>query len=187
LSDNPTAEPPAYHLWLKPGGAASDLLSKTIVRLSRELRTPVFEPHVTLAGPLEGSEQKLIERADRLGALLAPFEIVLDEPRHGPDYFRCMFMRAEPGIALMHANATAARVFSLPDRPYMPHVSLVYGSLNQEERQRVVSTLPGDLRLSFTATGFDLIRSDSPEPKDWHSVCSRSFGRQGAVTLSRED
>jgi 2'-5' RNA ligase len=162
----------AYHLWIKPSGPPYELLSRTINRIAEEWHAPVFDPHVTLAGPLDGSERELIERCDTLQMLLSPFRIVLDKPLHGPDYFRCVYMRAEPDAAIMSANDAARRVFNLPHRPFMPHVSLVYGSFTETQRQRIVSVLPPDLCLSFTAESFDLIGADSPDPKDWHTLRS---------------
>jgi 2'-5' RNA ligase len=170
------SETASYHLWLKPSGPSDDLLSRTIRRLAEELHAPVFAPHITLAGPLNGSEQELIERCDSLQRLLSPFEVVLDVPLHGPDYFRCVFMRADADAAIVRAHETARRVFRLPDRPFMPHLSLVYGNYTEAERQHIVSGLPPELRLTFRADSFDLILSTSLDPKDWRSVCSRRLG-----------
>ena len=172
MADNVSGQLPAYHLWLKPSGPSYELLSRTIIRLARELHAPVFDPHITLAGPLEGAEQELVDKCEHLQRVLGPFPIVLDEPLHGPDYFRCIFMRAVPDSAIMRANLTARTVFDLSEAPYMPHLSLVYGTFPKSERQLIVSTLPRDLRLSFMAQGFDLIRSNSSDPKDWHTVHS---------------
>jgi len=85
-------------------------------------------------------------------------------------------MRAKPSVELMRAHEMARQVFHLPKDSYMPHLSLVYGTYSEHERQRVVSTLSPDLRLSFTARSFELIRSDSPDPADWHTVHALSFG-----------
>jgi hypothetical protein len=87
--------PATYHLWLKPSGAQFELLSWTIAELARELGSPVFEPHVTLAGPLHGSEQDHLRNSERLASQLSAFEIALSEPSHGPEHFRCVFMRVE--------------------------------------------------------------------------------------------
>jgi 2'-5' RNA ligase len=165
----------AYHLWIKPSGSSYELLRRTIKRLAEEWQAPVFEPHVTLAGPLDGSERELMERCDTLQRSLSPFRITLDKPLHGPDYFRCVYMLARPDAAIMSANETARTVFNLPDRPFMPHVSLVYGAFTEHQRQRIVEGLSPDLAVSFTAESFDLIGSDSPDPGDWHTLRSMTL------------
>jgi 2'-5' RNA ligase len=151
------------------------VLADTIARLALDLGGPVFDPHVTLAGPLNGSEPELFERGERLQTLLSPFRIVLDEPHHGSEYFRCVYMRAVPDAAITHANELARRVFDLPERSFMPHLSLLYGNYPADERQRIVDGLPDDLRLTFVADTFDLIVLNSLEPKDWVSVRSWRF------------
>ena len=159
-----------YHLWLRPAGAAYELLGRTIASLARELGGPVFEPHVTLAGPLHGSEQQLLADCQRLSSQLPPFEIVLGQPSHGPDYFRCVFLLVEPTAAIVRANALAKQLFGLPEDSYMPHLSLVYGTYPESERLRVIGALPPGLRLAFTPGPVDLMRSTSDDPRDWHIV-----------------
>ena len=161
-----------YHLWLKPSGPPYELLSRTIAELARELGSPVFEPHVTLAGPLHGSEQDHLRNSERLVSQLSSFEIVLSEPSHGPEHFRCVFMRVEPTPTIMRANALAKTAFDLPGDSYTPHLSLVYGTFPEAERRRVLSTLSDSLRLTFPARSVDLIRATSDDPRDWHTVTS---------------
>ena len=166
---------PAYYLWLKPSGRANDLLADTIVRLARENGGPIFDPHVTLAGPIERSEDEIFEMCERFRTRLSRFRIVLDEPLHRPEYFRCVFMRAVPDAPIVRANEVSRQVFELPERPFMPHLSLLYGNHPTDERQRIVNGLPGELRLSFVADTFDLILLNGPEPKDWQTVRSWRF------------
>jgi hypothetical protein len=171
---------PTYHLWLKPSGAPYDLLSSTIAELGRELGTPVFEPHVTLAGPLHGSEQDHLRNSERLASQLSTFEIVLREPSHGPEHFRCVFMLVEPLPTIMRANALAKSTFDLPDDLFTPHLSLVYATFPEAERRRVVSTLSDNLRLTFAAQSVDLIRATSDDPRDWQTVTSVALRRAQA-------
>ena len=161
-----------YHLWLKPSGTPHDLLSSTIAELARELGSPVFEPHVTLAGPLHGSEADHVRNLERLAHQLSYCDIVLSEPSHSPEHFRCVFMRVEPTRTIMHANALAKATFDLPEKPYTPHLSLVYGTFPEAERLRVLSTLSDSLRFTFPARSVDLIRAASGDPRDWHIVTS---------------
>jgi hypothetical protein len=58
-----------YHLWLKPTGASYEVLAELVGDLAKKLSAPVFEPHVTLLGHLDGSERDYIQRARKLGAI----------------------------------------------------------------------------------------------------------------------
>jgi 2'-5' RNA ligase len=161
---------PSYHLWVKPMGAAYALLAETIHTLARELDTPPFEPHVTLLASLQGSEADHRQRAERLSRLLRPARFVLTEPAYLDEHFRCLFMLVEQTQEVMGYHASALGVFGRPKEEYMPHVSLVYGSLPESRKKDVIARLPAEIRSSFDVTSLVLLKADSPSPKDWHEL-----------------
>ena len=57
---------PTYHYWFKPSGQAYEILSRTIRDLARELDAPVFEPHISLIGNLDGTEGNLLKEPESL-------------------------------------------------------------------------------------------------------------------------
>lgn len=161
---------PSYHLWLKPADSAYDLLVETIRQLARELGAPVFEPHITLLGHLEGSEQDHIARTRQLARELQPFQVVLTEPSYQNEYFQCLFMRVQQTPAVMNPNALARRVFRQPGEAYMPHLSLVYGLYPEARKKQVIARLRPDVRTSFEVSDVYLIKADSGDPEDWHEI-----------------
>jgi hypothetical protein len=158
---------PTYHLWLKPAGSAYDLLAQTIRNLAHELGGPVFEPHVTLLGHLDGTEQEHIERTHQLARKLRPFQVVLTEPSYRDKYFQCVFMYVEQTPAVMNAHALARKVFRHMIESYMPHLSLVYGFYPEPTKKEVIAKLDSSLRTAFEASDVYLIKADSDDPKDW--------------------
>ena len=56
----------SYYLWFKPSGMAYDILARTIRELAKQLGGPVFEPHVSLIGSLEGTEEELAQQTERI-------------------------------------------------------------------------------------------------------------------------
>jgi hypothetical protein len=162
-------------LWLKPSGAAYDVLTRTIRNLARKLDAPVFEAHVTLLGELKGSEDEQVRRGAALARQLRPFQIRLTEPSYGDTYFQCVFMLVEETPALMSANTLASSVFGRAGTSYLPHVSLVYGRWPQARRQEIMSQLPPDLQTSFQATTLHLIEAASSNPKNWREIAAWSF------------
>jgi 2'-5' RNA ligase len=161
---------PSYHLWLKPAGATYDVLDRTIRRLAAVLDAPVFAPHVTLLARLTGTEREHIRRTEELARRLQPVEIVLTEPAWGERYFQCVFILVEETGAVRQANALAQQVFERGADPYMPHLSLVYGSYSEARKREVVARLPAELRTAFVASAVYLIRADSDDPADWHEI-----------------
>ena len=166
---------PTYHLWLKPSGTAYEVLAGTIQRLARELGVPAFEPHVTLLAYLDGSEREHRLRTAELAERLAPCECVLTKAAYLDEHFRCLFMLVDPTPVIMSCHAMAAQAFGKAAEPYMPHVSLVYGSFPESRKLEIIRTLPPEVRTSFLVKSVTLIRSDSMEPRDWHEIAEYPF------------
>jgi 2'-5' RNA ligase len=167
---------PTYHLWLKPQGAAYELLVETIGELAHELNAPAFEPHITLLGHLDGTGQEHIRRTQQLARALQPFQVDLTEPSYRSEYFQCVFMCVDQTPPVMDANALARRVFQHASKIYMPHLSLVYGLYPETTKKRVIARLRPDLRTSFEVTDVYLIKADSDDPKDWHEILTARVG-----------
>ena len=160
-----------YHLWLKPSGEAYDILATTIQELAGKLKTPIFEPHITLLSPLSGTEEEHDHRTKQLAQQLHPLVITLTEPAYRDEYFQCVFMKALETPSLMEAHAQAKRVFShAGGAVYRPHASLLYGLYPAELKQKLIAALSPTLRMTFGATTVYLIRSESDDPKDWHNL-----------------
>jgi 2'-5' RNA ligase len=166
----------SYHLWLKPSGAPYDVLAEAIRELARELAAPVFEPHVTLLGHLEGREDDHRRRTELLARELSPFPIVLTDAAYGDVYFQCLFLRVQQSSAVMDAYARACLAFDRPHGAYMPHLSLAYGVYPDARKRAIMAGLPPALRTSFAASAVYLIKAASEDPKDWHEVLDVSFG-----------
>lgn len=161
---------PTYHYWFKPSGEAYVILSRTIRDLARELDAPVFEPHISLIGNLDGTEEELIAKTKDLAGRLKPFTAVLTKPSYRDTHFQCLYMRVERTTRLMNAFAIANNFFHKPHQEFMPHVSLVYGSYPEARKKLVMEGLPADVRTSFDVTGLLLVRAASPDPKDWDEI-----------------
>jgi hypothetical protein len=162
----------SYHLWFNPSGAAYAILAATISRLAEELGGPAFEPHITLIGSLEGTEEELIKKTQELAQQLEPFQAVLTEPSYRDSHFQSLFMLVEQTRSIMEAHAIATNFFHKPHQAFMPHVSLVYGSHPESRKRLIIGRLPPDVRTCFDITTLYLIRADSPDPKDWHEIAA---------------
>jgi cyclic phosphodiesterase-like protein len=168
--DTKRLSPPTYHFWFKPSGDAYNVLARTIRDLSQELNAPIFEPHISLIGNLDGTEEYLIRKTEELAHQLEPFKAILTEASHRDTHFQCLFMLVDKTPRLMTAHAVASDFFSKPDQDFMPHVSLVYGSYPESRKKLIIDNLPTDIRTSFEVTMLYLIRAESPDPKDWHEI-----------------
>jgi 2'-5' RNA ligase len=167
-----------YFLWLEPTGKTHELLATTIAHLSQEHGGPLFDPHVTLLGDIAGQEGKLILTTEKLALALSPFNLTLTVPAFQDQYFRCVFMRVEKTSTLLEAHSLARKVFHKEGAPpYMPHLSLLYGSYPRSLKEQIIGTVPTSLSVQFTASAVTLFRVEGNNLKGWRKV--QTFGFTG--------
>ncbi len=150
-----------FSLWLMPDGESLGRLTTVVGRLAARLGTPAFAPHVTLLAGLAGEEADLVARAEALATRLARLGVELAEVEGRDEYFRCLYVRAEPAASLRARHGRAAAAFGVPpDRDFLPHLSLVYGRLSADEKQRIAESIESDLPVSFEATTLEVWRTE---------------------------
>jgi Cyclic phosphodiesterase-like protein len=154
-------------LWLMPDGPSSERLAALISALALRLGTPVFVPHVTLLHGLAREERELLARTDALSKQLAGQPVSLGPLDSRDEYFRCLYLRAEPAEWFRATHARAAQAFDLsPDPEHLPHLSLVYGRLDGAEKERIASSLVAELPISIELTAIEVWRTVGPVG-DW--------------------
>jgi 2'-5' RNA ligase len=154
-------------LWLMPEGGVGDRLRVLIGDLARRHRTPSFLPHLTLLAGIPGPEEAALSRAAGLARGLSPIAIRLREVETVDEYFRCVFVRAEPTEALKGAHILARAAFAgVAPTPFLPHLSLLYGRLESSERAAVVRELGGTLEVEFEASRLHVFHTEGP-PRAW--------------------
>jgi 2'-5' RNA ligase len=168
-------------IWLSPEEEEADLLRPLIRDLARELGTPAFEPHVTLLPGLLGSQETIVRTAGQLlTADLETMRVPLGPPRAGPPPFRCLYLPVVLTFRLVHAHAVLRQAFALgDDRPFDPHLSLVYGRLDDEPGRRLAEEIaqkaPSRLRLG----ALEVVRTEGPVAT-WQSVARFPLPRPSA-------
>lgn len=164
-----------YSIWLIPDGKARDILNSIINKFSKKYNSPYFQPHVTLIGEIEESENLIIEKACLLAQELYEFEIKLESYGQTEDYFRSLFLEAHKGRFILEANNKAREIFKVADKQqFLPHLSLIYGNLSNEAKEGMISEIKDSLPISFNVNKLH-ITSTLGEPKDWRIIKEISF------------
>jgi len=157
-------------LWLMPEGEARVRLARLIARLSARFSTPPFPPHVTLLPGIRGREDDLLAASAALAASLRPFPVRLRGVEGRDEPFRCLFVPAVPDEPLVSAHAAASRGFGRePDPAFLPHLSLVYGTLPPETKWPLAMELGPAVPGSIEATRLHVWRTEGPVG-DWREV-----------------
>jgi 2'-5' RNA ligase len=168
-------KPPHYSLWLMPKGVVRRRLAEAIRDLSGKYSSPAFEPHVTLAGSIVGPAREVESKIKDLARTIAPFTVRLTTAAGLEEYFRCLFIRVAQTHPIMSANKAAREIFRLPKRPaFVPHLSLLYGSLPSKEKERIIASLDRRFELEFKASALHLYLIKR-EPAAWRRVASHGL------------
>jgi 2'-5' RNA ligase len=163
-------------LWLIPPDDLATELSSIIARLSDRFSTPRFQPHVTFISRLSGSADGMRSRTADLATRLRPFDVYLTTLGYTNDYFRALFIAVDQTEPLMEAQATARRLFKQSsDQPYQPHLSLLYGHLDNSIKEAIIAEIGRDFRRTFRVTHLYLVSSEG-EPAEWRHLGEFSLG-----------
>lgn len=154
-----------------------DQLVGTITELSQQYGGPLFEPHVTLLGEVEGPETEVMQKARNLAQGLRPFHIRLTTPAYQEHYFRALYLLAEETPSLLDAY-TQARVYFAKSSSFhfQPHLSLLYGTYSLALKEEVIVRLRLPLPCQFEVSTLHLIHASSRDPRDWSHDQTLSFG-----------
>lgn len=126
--------------WLVPAaGPVREGLAGVITRLAAEHGGPVFAPHVTMNGSVDAEPDAAARVLERLVAEVPPFEVTLPGFGYEPEFFRSLYLRAEPSAQLTALHEAAQRAWGLTGPPYRPHLSLLYARDLPEERKPAIA------------------------------------------------
>lgn len=165
-----------YSLWFMPPGELCDELRGIIRRLSARYGAPEFLPHVTLLGGFVGSPRGVIRKSATVAASLRSITIRLGRIGFRDEYFRCLFAHAALTPALRKANLAARHTFGHErERPFMPHLSLLYGEFPRSLKEQVIAEIGPQLDVQFNVRSLHLYRTQN-EPMHWQRVARFGLG-----------
>lgn len=165
---------PTYSLWLEPGGDIGYKLKEQIQELSQKYETPEFSPHLTLLGSLEGSETELTSLVNTLASSTRAFTVHLTKAGYRDRFYQSLFIYAEKSSELMTLRSTAAGLFEVAEDDFMPHLSLMYGDISQNEKQRILNLIGREFYIRFEAKHLALIQT-AGTPEHWERIHTAVF------------
>jgi 2'-5' RNA ligase len=170
-----------FSLWLMPPNNISRRLKPFVLRLSKRFASPVFEPHVTLLGRLEGTEAEFRSKASILASRLTPIRIELEEMGYLDEYFRCLFIRVARSRDLLAAYRTAVEIVGIDNQSeFMPHLSLLYADLDNDAKLRAIQDIGTSSQGCFQARCIHLY-STTGSPEKWYCVGQFALGKRDVV------
>ena len=157
-----------HTLWLVPTGKAYDKFSNLIKKLAGENNAPVFQPHVTLLGDFMQPEEECIRLTKQVVHGQKPFTINMGEIGYEDFYFRTLFLRAEKTEPLLTLHNRSKEIFKMDIPPYMPHLSLLYGTFPVEIKKKIIKEIERDQSCQFEINSVYLVKGGAVE--DWRII-----------------
>jgi hypothetical protein len=153
-----------------PGGVARRRLESLVASFAARLGSSPFPPHLTLLPGIDGRSESVAAIARALATRLRPLTVRLESIEGSEEHFRCLIAVAVLDDPLREAHGAAARAFARePDPSFLPHVSLVYGSLAPESKRALAAEAAPAAAIEFRAERLHVWRTEGPV-EDWREL-----------------
>jgi hypothetical protein len=157
-------------LWLVPDGPEAQAITALIGELSARFGTPPFPPHVTLLAGLAADPETAVATGRELAGQLRDFSVRFEGLEHSADYFRALVVRIVPDLPILDARRRAQAAFPLaPVAPFLPHLSLLYGSLPVETRRHLAAEARESAPSAIVLRSLDVVATEGT-PAEWRRL-----------------
>ncbi|OAY78029.1 Cyclic phosphodiesterase [Ananas comosus] len=178
MATQPTAAAgEVYSVWALPPEDVRGRLKRLMATLRSEFGGPAFDPHITVVGATRLHPAAAVEMLRSAAAALSPYPARVASVASGGFFYQCVYLLIDPSPEVVEASAHCCRHFGYQSStPYMPHLSLLYGDLTDEEKERArrrVEELDKEIRgLSFQISELALYKTDTEDKslESWEKV-----------------
>jgi 2'-5' RNA ligase len=149
-----------YSIWLIPDKDTYDNLSRIIKNFAGLTSSISFEPHVTLIGNSEFSEEQFLDALDQLANQVTSFEVDANPVSTDEYFFKSIFIPIEKNKELMAARRTVRKFLGIKKtEKYEPHLSLVYGNVDSKLKLELIRNLTAPLPTRLTLDKVALVKT----------------------------
>lgn len=166
-----------YSVWALPPDDVTERLKKLMVGLRSEFGGPEFEPHVTAVGAISLTEDDARYKLKKACEGLKSYNATVEKVATGTFFYQCVFLLLHPTTEVMETGAHCWNHFGYKSStPYMPHLSILYGDLTDEEKKKAqekANALDQTVEsLSFPIVRLALYKTDTEDKtlKSWEKV-----------------
>ena len=153
-------------IWLIPQDPELGRLRFLIRRIADISGGPVFEPHITILADIPLAPSEVVScSASHFGAL-PELELTVGELATGTEYFKSLYLLAEPSPLLAKVHDLASR--HLPSKAcgdkFEPHVSLAYGNQPYRKHPQLIQIAKEPIPLRLRFSGISIVHAGKPVP-----------------------
>ncbi|KAG8086113.1 hypothetical protein GUJ93_ZPchr0010g10511 [Zizania palustris] len=157
-----------YSVWAIPPEPVRERLRGIMGGLRAAHGGPAFEPHATVVGAIRLRRSAAIEALRTAAAGIRPYTARVAGVACGDFFYQCVYLLLEPNPEVVEASDHCCGHFGYHrSTPYMPHVSLLYGDLTDEEKEvarNKVEEMDKEISgLQFEISKLALYRTDTQD------------------------
>ncbi|KAK7400205.1 hypothetical protein VNO78_11405 [Psophocarpus tetragonolobus] len=173
-----------FSVWAIPPEEVGGRCAKVMSGLRSEFGGPQFEPHITVVGAMKLRPEEALARLESACKALRPFQVTVDGVSTGSFFYQCVYLRLRPDPHLLETSAHCCTHFGYTNSaPYMPHLSLLYGDLSDEAKQKAqerANAIDHALALAgftFQITRLALYKTDTEDKtlKSWEKFAESTL------------
>ncbi|PHT49450.1 Cyclic phosphodiesterase [Capsicum baccatum] len=167
-----------YSVWGLPSEEVSNRVKKLMNGLRSEFGGAQFEPHVTVVGAIKLSEEEARDKFRKgCGEVKKVYSGTVEKVDVGTFFYQCVYLLLHPTTEVVEPSARCCRSFGYnSSTPYMPHMSLLYADLTDEEKKKAQEKayiLDESIdNMSFQITRLALYKTDTEDKslKSWEKI-----------------
>ncbi|XP_028783877.1 cyclic phosphodiesterase [Neltuma alba] len=172
----PEAQKYVYSVWAQPTEDVRDRMKKLMSGLRSEFGGPEFEPHITVVGAIRLTADDALKKFRSACESLKAYNATVDRVATGTFFYQCVYLLIHPTPEVVETSDHCVSHFGYNrSSPYMPHLSLLYGDLTDEEKKRAqerANALDDVSGLSFQISRLALYKTDTEDKtlKSWEKI-----------------
>ena len=148
-----------YWIWAQFDCSCTLKLNTIKRELKNLVKGPEFDIHLTLSGPLSGSDQSIKKNFLDLKDRLKSIEIQTNGYGFKQKYFESLFIGIKKSKKLLNLKKFVDAKFNIETEEYFPHISLIYGLEKKSSKLAFINQLP-QLPKDISIDKISLVRVD---------------------------
>ncbi|MGC1419456.1 MAG: 2'-5' RNA ligase family protein [Acidimicrobiales bacterium] len=158
-------------VWGVLARADENRITRFIDVVAKRYGTPTFRPHVTLVSDVKREETEARDVLRAVASVTPRIVVGLHSVTHSSRMFRAVVLECGHGDeALKDMRDVLSRDLAVRSpNPFLPHVSVAYGSFNEAQRRAMALEAEEQLLSPITIASLDLVDTGGDDVSAWSS------------------
>ena len=140
-----------YYIWGEFSHTDFASLNKLQHTVNHSLKGPLFKVHLTLSGPFQILDEKILGELEDLAMTNSVLEMRTNGYGTEDNIFQSFYVQIQVSPELLYLKDRLDDLLNMPPKEYNPHISLFYGNKEPSIKDQIISKLdspPGMITLN---------------------------------------